>query len=111
MKKRKKKLGSFVPLGRPLLSSLAFTALRSSAKIAYAYFLYDKKNAHNGIYKAAGISGATSHSDRRHGTDKLSGKCGARAGCANANGVGWTLAACYNTEIFGFASQCCASCD
>ena len=58
-------------MGRPLLSSLAFTALRSSAKIAYAYFLYDKKNAHNGIYKAAGISGATSHSDRRTGLTNL----------------------------------------
>ena len=46
MKKRKKKLGSFVPLGRPLLKSLAFTSLSSSAKIAYPYFLYDKKNAH-----------------------------------------------------------------
>ena len=46
MKNRKNKLGSFVPLGRPLLSSLAFTSLCSSAKIAYAYFLYDKKNAH-----------------------------------------------------------------
>ena len=46
MKNRKNKLGSFVPLGRPLLSSLAFTSLCSSAKIAYPYFLYDKKNAH-----------------------------------------------------------------
>ena len=46
MKNRKNKLGSFVPLGRPLLSSLAFTSLCSSAKIAYAYFLYDKKNDH-----------------------------------------------------------------
>ena len=46
MKNRKNILGSFVPLGRPLLSSLAFTSLCSSAKIAYAYFLYDKKNAH-----------------------------------------------------------------
>ena len=46
MKNRKKKLGSFVPLGRPLLKSLAFTSLSSSAKIAYPYFLYDKKNAH-----------------------------------------------------------------
>ena len=44
--KKHKKLGSFVPLGRPLLKSLAFTSLSSSAKIAYAYFLYDKKNAH-----------------------------------------------------------------
>ena len=33
--------------------------------------LYDKKNAHNGIYKAAGISGATSHSDRRTGLTNL----------------------------------------
>ena len=47
MKNRKNKLGSFVALGRPLLRSLAFTSLCSSAKIAYAYFLYDKKNAHN----------------------------------------------------------------
>ena len=46
MKNRKNKLASFVPLGRPLLSSLAFTSLCSSAKIAYAYFLSDKKNAH-----------------------------------------------------------------
>ena len=46
MKNRKNKLGSFVALGRPLLSSLAFTSLCSSAKIAYAYFLYDKKNNH-----------------------------------------------------------------
>ena len=46
MKNRKKKLGSFVPLGRPLLKSLAFTSLSSSAKIAYPYFLYDKKNDH-----------------------------------------------------------------
>ena len=46
MKNRKNKLGSFVPLGRPLLKSLAFTSLSSSAKIAYPYFLYDKKNAH-----------------------------------------------------------------
>ena len=46
MKNRKNKLGSFVALGRPLLSSSAFTSLCSSAKIAYAYFLYDKKNAH-----------------------------------------------------------------
>ena len=44
--KKHKKLGSFVPLGRPLLKSLAFTSLSSSAKIAYPYFLYDKKNAH-----------------------------------------------------------------
>jgi hypothetical protein len=58
-------------LGRPLLSSLAFTTLRSSTKIAYAYFLYDKKNAHNGIYQAAGISGATSQSDRRTGLTNL----------------------------------------
>ena len=46
MKNRKNKLGSFVPLGRPLLKSLAFTSLSSSAKIAYPYFLYDKKNDH-----------------------------------------------------------------
>jgi len=46
MKNRKNKLGSFVALGRPLLRSLAFTSLCSSAKIAYAYFLYDKKNDH-----------------------------------------------------------------
>ena len=44
--KKRKKLGSFVPLGRPLLKSLAFTSLSSSAKIAYPYFLYDKKNDH-----------------------------------------------------------------
>jgi hypothetical protein len=81
MKNRKNKLGSFVPLGRPLLSSLAFTALRSSAKIAYAYFLYDKKNAHNGIYKAAGISGATSHSDRRTGLTNLAERVAPRGVC------------------------------
>jgi len=46
MKNRKKTWLFCVPLGRPLLSSLAFTALRSSTKIAYAYFLYDKKNDH-----------------------------------------------------------------
>ena len=50
MKNRKNKLGSFVALGRPLLSSLAFTSLCSSAKIAYAYFLYDKKNADDSNY-------------------------------------------------------------
>ena len=59
------------PIGTSPFSSLAFTALRSSTKIAYAYFLHDKKNAHNGIYKAAGISGATSHSDRRTGLTNL----------------------------------------
>ena len=44
--KKRKKLGSFVPLGRPLLRSLAYTSLSRSAKIAYPYFLYDKKNYH-----------------------------------------------------------------
>ena len=46
MKNRKNKLGSFVPLQRPLLRSLAFLSLSNTAKIAYTYFLYDKKSSH-----------------------------------------------------------------
>ena len=46
MKDRKNKLGSFVPLQRPLLRSLAFLSLSNAAKVAYTYFLYDKKSSH-----------------------------------------------------------------
>ena len=46
MKDRKNKLGSFVPLQRPLLRSLAFLSLSNTAKVAYTCFLYDKKSSH-----------------------------------------------------------------
>ena len=46
MKGRKNKLGSFVALQRPLLKSLAFLSLSNTAKVAYSYFLYDKKSSH-----------------------------------------------------------------
>jgi hypothetical protein len=46
MKDRKDRLGSFVPLQRPLLNSPAYLSLSNSSKIAYTYFLYDKKNKH-----------------------------------------------------------------
>ena len=71
MKNRKKNLALLCPIGTSPFKFFGITALRSSTKIAYAYFFYDKKNAHNGIYKAAGISGATSHSDRRTGLTNL----------------------------------------
>ena len=105
MKNRKNKLGSFVALGRPLLRSLAFTSLCSSAKIAYAYFLYDKKNAHNGIYKAAGISGATSHSDRRTGLTNLAERVRTLMALAGHSQLAITQ------KYLDLPSQCCASCD
>ena len=46
MKGRKKILCSFVVLQRPLLKSLAFLSLSNTAKVAYSYFLYDKKSSH-----------------------------------------------------------------